>query len=208
MQVRNHDVSVIRGESWTLSKLIENRDGSPYIISSRFKNPHWLVTVTSARYNQINRYFLNKWLELKNLPRFEITQPVKLKSIDENYNFDNMNIPAGYEGDKMLGYANKAIFYDESPEGVTSYKYWEYNNNDKDNFDGKWVDYYCPIITTFNTDITNQWVEQNYLYSILLVDGDEVIHNENERPITVENVYNILEPTKLYVKSNLKGGLI
>lgn len=249
MQVRNNEITVFRGETWTMSKIIQNKDGSPYIINSRLKNPYWLITVSSSRYEQPNRYVLNKWLELKDFPRFEITQPVNLKSINSDYTFENTNVPAGYEGNETSGYANIAIFYEKDSNGVISYKYWEYINNIEGNYEGQWVDYRCPIITTFSSDITSKWIEQNYYYGILLVDGtsvseylietangigidfsdiendvdfieklyDRIIETDAsivegldvDKPlIGTEETYIILEPTKLYVMSNLKGGTI
>lgn len=242
MQVRNHEIIVFRGESWTLSKLIKNRDDSPYIISNAFRNPYWLITVASSLYNKTDGYYFNKWLSLKDVLRFTYTKPISLKSINSNYTFDNTTIPSGYEGDETSGYANIAIFYDKDDNGVIKYKYWEYNDNREGNYEGQWVDYFCPIVTTFGTDITSNWIEQNYYYRILLVDGLSTFENlkniaeeldidttdletvedlyefilqkdENSvkdvdisRPLsTIDEVTIILEPTKLYVKSNLKG---
>ena len=174
MQVRNHELTITRGESFTLSKLVQNRDGSPYIISGEFKNPYFLITVSSTIYDQNERYVLNKWLDLKDTKRFKITQPVMLKAINPGYSFSNDAVPNGYEGDRSLGYANVAVFYDTA-NGVTSYKYWEYINNDEDDFSGKWVDYKCPITTVFGSDITQSLAEQNYMYNISLVDGNSTL---------------------------------
>lgn len=242
MQVRNNELIVTRGETFTLSKLIENRDGSPYIISSRLNNPYWRITIASSHYEQNDRYVLNKWLELKNLPRFEITQPVNIRSLRPDFAiFDMTTLPSGYEGDETSGYANRAIFYGKDYDGVIKYKYWEYINNEIGDFSGRWVDYKCPIITTFDTEITSQWIGESYVYNILLVDGastsdylhniaenlglitenvsDEEIYNNifNLEPqllsgvdltkplMNVDTLYPILESTKIYVKSNLKG---
>lgn len=174
MLVHNNEITIVRGEAFSMSKLIQNRDGSPYIVSSKLKSPHWKVTVTSSLNNSTDRYVLNKWLSLKDFPRFDITQPVNLKDINPAItNFELSSVPAKYEGDETSGYANKAVFYLETQPGVIIYKYWEYNNNEKGNFNGKWVDYKCPIITTFNTEITSKWAERPYWYNITLVDGDD-----------------------------------
>lgn len=176
MLVHNNEITIVRGETFTMSKLIQNRDGSPYIVSSRLKNPYWKVSVLSSLNSGRDSYVLNKWLDLKDFPRFEITQPVNLKDVNPLLpNFELSSIPAKYEGDETSGYANKAIFCLENSEGVIIYKYWEYNNNRKGDFGGKWVDYKCPIITTFTTDITSKWAVKPYWYNITLVDGENTI---------------------------------
>lgn len=211
VQIHNNEITVNRGEAFTMRKIIQNRDGSPYIVSSRLKNPHWLVTVASSLYEQKDRYVLNKWLSLKNLPRFEITRPVKLS--DYGLKFEDSTLPfmengvltsgeIDFTGDETLGYANIAIFYEKDENGVISYKYWEYNNNEEGDFNGHWVDYDCKITTTFGTSITSEWVRQSYFYSIRLVDGE--LSGELDKPLErLDLEYSILSYTKLTVKSNL-----
>ena len=84
----NNEITVHRGETFTLNKNIQNRDGSPYIISSELSNPYFLLTVTTTRYKQENRYILSKWLDLSDFPRFYNTTPMDLwdiKSSAEGY---------------------------------------------------------------------------------------------------------------------------
>ena len=81
MQTRNNEIIVHRGETWTMRKLIKNKDGSPYIISSRLNNPYWLISIASATYSQANRYVLEMWLNIDDLPRFKLTRPVELKKM-------------------------------------------------------------------------------------------------------------------------------
>lgn len=210
MQVRNNEISVQRGESWTMSKKIQNKDGSPFIVSSELTNPYWLVTIASARYEQKDRYILNKWLELSNFPRFKYTQPIELAKYGLKFSdntlpfidFDEDGDNNDFAGDETSGYSNIAIFYEKDSNGVISYKYWEYINNIEGDYDGNWVDYECPIVTTFSHKITNQWVEQNYYYSITLVTGRE---NDGDEPIIVDESFPILSSTKLTVKLNLRG---
>ena len=179
MQVRNNEITVTRGEDWTMSKLIVNKDSSPYIVSSELINPYWLITIKRTDdYN--NSYVYNKWLDLSSLPRFKVTQPLNINDYGRSF-FEPMptlpfldldeNGVSDFTGDETSGYSNIAIFYEKGENGVISYKYWEYNNNEKDDFSGKWVDYSCPIITSFFNSVTKDWVEQNYLYQIRLLSG-------------------------------------
>lgn len=209
MQVRNNELIVTRGESFTMSKKVQNRDGSPYIISSELENPHFLITVSSSLYDVNDRYVLNKWLNLKNFPRFKHTQPVDLSRYGLTFNdntlpfidLDGDGKNNDFTGDETSGYANIAIFYEKDQNGVTKYKYWEYNDNIEGNYGGRWVDYECPIVTTYSSDDTKLWDIGTYFYQILLVDvyGDELSINEC-------HIFSpILRPTKLSVQSNIGG---
>ena len=231
MQIHKNEITVYRNETFTMNKVIKNRDDSPYIVSSKLNNPYFLITVSDSIYKQDNRYVHNKWLSLANELRFEITRPVNIKELGYS-SFSGMRLPAGFEGDTDASYANVAIFTDGK-----SYKYWSYDDN-------AWKDYSLKINTVYSSEVTSRWSEGTHYYGILLVDGpstenylkitceqlgldntvsipemfnsiqnlrpDLVSHIEEPgRPIIKFNeVREILEPTKLYVKSNLKGGMI
>lgn len=178
MQTRNNEIIVHRGETWTMRKLIKNKDGSPYIVSSRLNHPYWLLCVSSNLYSQLGDYKLEIWCDLGNFPRFKITRPVELKSINPDYTFANTSIPSGYEYDEdtgKLSYANVAVFYERSSESVINYKYWAYIDNEDDPYYGEWVDYKCDITVPFTKNITDDWTEQNYYYNISLIDGETLV---------------------------------
>lgn len=214
MQVRNNEVNVVRGETWTMSRRIENRDGSPFIVCSELTNPYWLITITSDYYRQSSRYIINKWLNLKDFPRFKITQPVNISDYGFSFSDKNPTLPfinqedpeIDFTGDETTGYANVALFYEKDADGVINYKYWEYINNEKDDYEGKWVDYKCLITTTFGNNITSQWTGQNYYYSIDLVSGSKLDDKSNKPIDVIDYSRPILKPTKLVVGSDLKGG--
>ena len=66
MKTLNNILVVHRNETFTLDKIVQNRDGSPYIVSAELENPYWLLTVSSTRYDQKDRYIQNWWLDLSN----------------------------------------------------------------------------------------------------------------------------------------------
>ena len=229
MQVHNNEITVYRNESFTMNKVIKNRDGSPYIISNELNNPYFLITVSSSLYQEEGRYVYNKWLNLKDHLRFRITRPVNINELGYD-SFGNMTVPHGFEGDLSMHYANVAVFTD----GV-DYKYWSHNHVG-------WKDYSCKINTAYSSGVTSKWPEQTNYYGILLVSGEsledylrveierisgpigtveemyEYLKNvqpesvshipDSSRPIIISEVREILEPTKLYVKSNMKGAMI
>lgn len=201
MKVFKNELYVTVGESFTLSKIVQNKDGSPYIISSQLTDPYWLITVSDSIYEQKDRYVYNKWLSLKNALRFYITKPVNLNDLGYS-NWDAV-LPAGYEGDETSGYANIAVFY-LNIGGSIKYRYWKYNNNDQGDYSGYWEDYECNIITHYANNITKEWSAKNYYYSIFLISGTR---NPGESFVTLIDVsYPILSPTKIIVRSNLRGG--
>lgn len=179
MRSNESAINIRRGETFTYCRYIQNKDGSPYVVSSELENPHWLVSIYNSTFSQKDRYTLNKWLDLSNFPRFEITQAVRLKDIHPDYTFALTSIPLGYDDKKShynidnsdVYYADNAIFYDNDENGVISYKYWEYINNEPDNRDGRWVDYTCPLFTTFTRDITKGWKVGSYSFEVSLVTG-------------------------------------
>ena len=207
MMTFNHEITIRRNETFTIDKIIQNRDESPYIISDRLSNPHFVVTVTNSLYDQENRYVCNMWLPI-NLPRFELTVPVNIKdftSMDGSqlYNsFEDMGgLPSGYiNGTNIQFEEDDALFYVEDYEGNKTYKYWK---------NGKWNDYECRIVCKFLQNITREWIERNYYYNIDLVAGPlNPDATSGERPFArIDEMIPILGSTKLSVLSNLKGGM-
>lgn len=172
MKVYKNELVVRRNETFTIDKYVENRDGSPYIISNQLSNPYFLITVAGATYQHADRYVYHAWLPVT-LPRFKTTVPVNIadfKDSDGNIkwkNFDNLqNLPDGYVNGVLTTYTegNDALFYCENDDGDRIYKYWN---------DG-WKDYRCRIVKTFGKDITSDWVEKGYFYMIELVSGTSV----------------------------------
>ena len=194
-----------RNETFTIDKYLVNKDGSPYLISNRIPNPYFLLTVASSKYEQKDRYTLNKWLSLTNQPRFTSTIFENIadhQTVGWDGTWENAILPAGYEGDSPL-YANEAAFYLQDATGHMTYKYWIYTGIA---YNGIWSDYKLRLITSFLQDITKTWIEQTYYYGILLVGGTASV--DSEVPIeTYDLVYTILEPSKLTVLSNMKGGM-
>lgn len=214
MQLKGNEMTVSRGETFTIDRTIINRDGSPFVISSEWNNPYILITVSSSSYNQENRYVLNIWLSLKDIPAFHNTTILEAKS--EN------DIEAG------------AVYYYNGK--------YVYLSNIKDG-NNMLEEYSLRIIYPFTHEITKEWVEQSYLYSIRLVAGtsveqyvdavytsisgvirDNLTHEEKiqyilnmdatkleginiERPlVSFDTAIDILTPTKLSVLSDLNGG--
>lgn len=214
MQLKGNEMTVTRGETFTIDRTIVNRDGSPFVISSEWNNPYILITVSSSSYNQENRYVLNAWLSLKDVPAFHNTTILEAKTEDD------IDFGALYFYNGKYVYLSKVV-------------------------DGNKVieEYSLRIIYPFTHEITKEWVEQSYLYSIRLVTGTSIeqyvdavyigisgaiynnlTHEEKiqyilnmdatkleginlERPlVSFDTAIDILPSTKLSVLSDLNGG--
>ena len=49
MRLKGNEMMVHRGETFTIDRVVVNRDGSPFIVSSEYDNPHILISVSSTR---------------------------------------------------------------------------------------------------------------------------------------------------------------
>lgn len=191
MKTFNNEISVHRGETFSIDKSVQNKDGSPYVISSKLNNPYFLLTVSTTRYEQEDRYLKNYWLDLSNFPKFLSTQAFDLKSLMSTANgstpmypngFDDITarssvgangtdyLAYGYIGSKLvfLDY-DDCVFYVEDDEGNRTYKYWDDSVVNGDRVG--WLNYKCKITKAFSQEDTREWVEQSYTYSIKLVSG-------------------------------------
>lgn len=221
MKVFNNEITIHRGETFSMDKVIQNKDGSPYIVSRRLKNPCVLVSVSTTRYAQDERYKLNKWLRLTN-KLFDSTEPFDLKSLTTEPNGTTPKYPNGFSDIKTYttegeyapyvayGYIggnlvicdyNDCVFYVEDNEGVRDYRYWDLNANG-------WVKYEFRVTCPFTQAETSQWIEQSYVYSITLVSGEWNDNREEKEPpfSSFDSVQPLLIPTKLSVLSSINGG--
>ena len=222
--MRNNDNNLIisRNETFTMDRVVQNRDGSPYIVSSQLNNPHILITVSSSKYRQANRYLKRFYLPLEKVPRFYYTNPINIKSLSQSLldgpytDFPECQLStdpatgklvfmsAYYEGNYVSFEVNDAVFYRENDDGTISYKYWSPDVNVAGN-GGKWVDYEFRFVRTFDSDFTSKLVEQTYYYCIELVAGQIDVEND---VIFYDYVAPLLDNRTISVMSNLKGGML
>ena len=212
MKSYNNEMEISRNETFSIDKIIRRQDGSPFIVSNELYNPYFLVSVSSTTYEQKDRKVYNKWLNLKDFPKFTETVPINLKSllnvpngVPQYESFDDITdiievegvpniIAHGFIGNKHIFYEPQdAVFYIEDENGERIYKYWSTEG---------WKDYTCRIVTSYDISVTSQWIGQNYVYSITLVSGLTTreylvsLANDNDiyvdDTITNEELYNQL----------------
>lgn len=220
MKTFNNELVIHRGETFSMDKVVQNKDGSPYIVSNKLKNPYVLVAVSTTRYDQNKRYLLNQWLPLSDKARFSITDPIDLTSFKTDANgivskytsFDDVNIRkpvlgsggkdcivSGYIGDRFVFYDyDDCVLYLENEQGIKEYRYWNLEHEGL-------LKYEFRITCPFTQDITSEWVEQSYVYSMTLMSGE--LPESGEPPFAnIDTVQPLLTPTKLSVLSSINGG--
>lgn len=220
MKTFNNELIIHRGETFSMDKVVQNKDGSPYIVSNKLQNPYVLVSVSTTRYEQNKRYLLNQWLPLRENARFSLTTPIDLRSIkiesngtESKYNsFDDVNkrvlvpgttdeyyIVSGYIDGELVHYDyDDCVLYLENEQGLRDYKYWNLEQE-------RLLKYEFRITCPFTQEMTSEWIEQSYVYSITLVSGE--LPANGEPPFErIDTVQPLLIPTKLSVLSSINGG--
>lgn len=217
MKTFNNELVIHRGETFSMDKVVQNKDGSPYIVSNKLQNPYVLVSVSTTRYDQNKRYLLNQWLPLSDKVRFSITEPIDLLSFKTEANgtvskytsFDDVKrervsenescIVSGYIGDQFVYYDyDDCVLYLQDERGIRDYKYWNLEQE-------RLLKYEFRITCPFTQEMTSKWIEQSYVYSITLMSG-ELPANGEPPFVNIDTVQPLLIPTKLSVLSSINGG--
>ena len=202
MKTHGNEITIHRGESFTIDKFIVNKDGSPYIVSNQLMNPHLRISISDSLYEQEGRYVSNYFLNLSKLPRFESTIPVDIRSFKSSVggsslyeSLDTMSgLPSGYVGNYLVTYTSDddALFYCKNDDGTVDYRY---------HTKIRWSDYKFRLLKYFSTDVTSLWRGQNYWYDIHLVSGPMI----DKKFVRFDVKLPILNPTRLTVLSDVKG---
>lgn len=205
MKVSNNEITIQRGESFSFDKIIQNRDGSPYIVSKELRNPHILISVSSTKFEQNNRYLNNFYLPIPISGRFSHTTPIPLTEILTSENGEslysdwpnltvqnNVVMTGYYKGNLVNIEENDAVFSLKKEDGTVEYKYPSIADGEV-----KWIDYNFRFVKQFDSSITAKWNAQTYYYSINLVFGESTEHYIrqlcDERNLKFENLNNAYE---------------
>lgn len=187
MKNNNNDLIIHRNETFTMDRVIQNQDGSPYLISSKLNNPHLLITVSSNKYRQNNRYLKKFYLPIPCTSTFFITNPIFLSELSLSENGQGFTdfpsnlklekigakfvfMDAYYQGQLVSFEPNDAVFAKRQEDNTVEYKMWLPDSLTAES-SGSWIDYEFRFVKTFDSDFTSQLVEQTYYYCIELVAG-------------------------------------
>ena len=155
METLKHSIKIYRGESFTIDKVVQNKDGSPYIVSNRLRNPHFLLSISKSPYSNT---VVNYWLSLSNFPTFDLTNPLDFNSVGGLEDATAFPATVTIDGEVVQISKDYSVYNRDA-----TYVYW----------DNGWYDYECRIIKTFTTSDTSKFEPGTYYYSIQLVEGLE-----------------------------------
>lgn len=194
METFGNEVRVQQGEDWNLDILLSSssREYIPFIVSNQRKNPFFVVTVASTKYEKNLRYVASWWNDLgPNTTSGQVPIPTFYQTVPQWYQevnsvndlpslppmFNNVRETAQTRLLYQYQLTNEAI----DPEtGHKPYHYFYYEYSEDGTVVAR-VDFYeCRIRFNFRSDETAKWTSQNYLYQITLVSGDlieEVLYN-------------------------------
>lgn len=215
MRTYSDRIMVERGETWTYDILLQNRDGSPFVVSSQVENPYICTTVASSKYGQTGRYVANFWCPVKgNYKTFYNTQVVMLVGDDDT----EMPLPTESaavvtdvtrlknEG-KITGYGDYAVYGWDPGNGVIEYRV--YNDTTGAYEDEEYSFRYSVL---FTSPITALWTEQSYVFTVKLLSGqlnpEYSETNNGVRPLlTTDTMTSLVQPMTLVVAASVDGSL-
>lgn len=150
------EITVARGETFSLTCEITNEEGVPYMISSALTNPTFLLTVSNTLYkSDSKRYVLKCWTPLVvNLDDPE--NPVYVNG----FVFDTFEI-----GETDLTSAPADVSIRKLYKSTTDNKYYIYDA-------GEWKEYKTVFVQNFPSEITREWYSKNFYYELRLVAGE------------------------------------
>lgn len=216
MRTYSDRIMVERGETWTYDVLLQNRDGSPFIVSSQINNPHICTTVASSKYSQTGRYIANFWCPVKgNYKTFYSSQPVMLVSEDDD---GTMPLPTGSQAvvadvarlkqaGKVTGYGDYAVYGWDQGGGVIEYRVY---NDTTGAYEEEEYSFRYSVL--FTSPITALWTEQSYVFTVKLLSGqlnpEYSDSNNGVRPLlNTETMTSLVQPMTLVVAASVDGSI-
>lgn len=175
MKIYKDEIQIMRGESWNFDVLLTAANGAPLIISSELKNPYFLLTVSSLKFPVEDRVVRNYWCKpwgASNVAfnRFYRTTPIAVspsfikeyESLDEWMTAERTVYSGEVNGGNSL---SRAVF--TTIENGVKY-YWLFESDKNQHIVPK--KYECRFTCQFPAYDTVNWIEQEYSFSMKLVD--------------------------------------
>lgn len=198
MRWYGRELTVARGEEFSLSCEITDDNGVPYMISSALPNPTFMLTVANTLYKSDDkRYVLNCWTPLvTKAPTatsvstlvgatnvsivYYLTADCTIDNVKYNkYTYYTYN---GATWDVYVTYVNGYVFdtfeignisnLTDAPS-TSERKLYKYTNGKYYIFvDSSWLEYKTIFVQTFSSSITRDWLNKNFYYELRLVAGE------------------------------------
>lgn len=194
MKSLGDEIFVQRDEKWALDFNLVTDNGNPFMLYSRLENPYLAITITSAKYAQIQDFRETYWLDLKEkeveqedgsivkvqIKSFIYLEPLKLTSFDMTEAYNTYKDKCRIVVDDGEYDIKNYLFYIIDEKGNKVFKYLEsYVLDDSGNpIEQTWSEpYEFRIVKIFDT---YDWIAQSYLLDMKIVSGQSVVDNINE----------------------------
>lgn len=211
MRSKAGDIYCERGETFTVGFDIRGNNNAPYCLSMNLDDEakgtksYLLLTVASSDdVTGENRYIANFWGDTSRFDKFYSTQPSEVSTRDANSLWSLIESRLNALGNPTgVTPANYSLYYTVTGDGTRTY--FKLNGTEGN---ASIADYTFKYIKHFPKEITEQWVEQRYNYSLKLVAGRIIADaNSDGRPIIVDESYPLIAPHSIYIGSNIRGSI-
>jgi len=187
MKIIGNKLVARRNRDATLTFRLEYENGDPFVISSEWDNPYFVMTIVSSRYSQEHRYFKSWWISLVDEIR------VKETNVQE--------VEGGVDDVPALDPTVTGEAYLRIVKTGTSF-FWYSDGT-------QWVPYEAPqIVVTFTLQDTSEWIEQNYRWDCSILTGTLTDAGQGNPPLVdFVVVKSLVEDAEMEVSSDSMGGL-
>lgn len=178
METFGNDIEIQQGENFNMDVVLSasNQEYIPFIVSSERKNPYFIVTVASTKYEKNMRYVDSWWndpLSIQKLETFIQTTPFSLGELVQAPQDPGVIQAANPYETAKTRYLYQYTLESEEIDEEVGHKPYHYAYLDYTTGITKVVRdlYQCKVVQNFSSDITRLWGAQNYMYQITLVSG-------------------------------------
>lgn len=149
MKVLGNKIYVQKGEEFIIK--FGAHTVAPLVISNSYEYPFIVVTLKSTQYKQADQYTSVRWLDCKNVLKFDESKIVHLGMTT----IDDAIVPSD-----DVGY--KRVYSVSDEDGELSYFYYDGTNREEYSF---------IFVVKYDVDESNELVDREYLGEVHLIDG-------------------------------------
>lgn len=160
------EITVARGENFSLTCKITNEDGTPYMISDALTNPTFLLTIANTLYKTDNkRYVLKCWTPLVTNSQGTFVNGYVFEELTPRI-VEDLDIVNNDKIDTGKRYLYKLTKRYEASGNIYEPDYYIWSTDDS-----KFIKYETIFSQQFPSYITKDWYSKNFYYELRLVAG-------------------------------------
>ena len=216
MRTAGNELTIYRGEGFSMDFTVQSKDDSPYICP-KIEGLHILVVVSDSKYEQNARNKVRYFLPVPEDFKFEVTNVIPLEQLTDGdgnslysdfpeCSFDEYGdyLSAYYNGE-LCAFSQGDVVFSLMQDGEIVYKYADYpvGYDRGDSVQVEWKNYSFRFVHSFLPEETRNWSNGTMYYSVSLVaPASEASENKN-----FDLNIPLIGATTITVLSNLEGGI-